>query len=192
MRRDERLILLLRRDLPQGNFIFELGPEKQEVWIDSKHQKHLPLRFYFVSQRKTCETGSLWVVFDHLESEPPKTQVLMNDVNRARSDILTNGHEYRHPFNPYKIAVIDKNTQIGPTFFAGYPHHLYVRYEFDSRFAREEWERSATSSCGGGPLSAVPQQWIDERTRDCKILDDRFERAQARWYVRLARRLRNL
>lgn len=70
-------------------------------------------------------------------------------------------------FSAYRIAVVDRTTGIGPTFLSRDGQQPYVRHEFNSDYVRSDWEGMITSSCGGGPLTAVPRAWIVERERLC-------------------------
>ena len=172
---NEELRRLLNHDFSKGGRVYEFGPEKPKSWMDRRNRKHLPLRLYFVVEREQSSIGSLWVVYDHIEDEVPKTQIIARGLDTSRLRFVTDGiedNEYRQ-LGLYRIAAVDKQTGIGPTFVSGYPQRPYIRHEYDSEYVRHDWERAITSSCGGGPLTAVSQKWVDERNRRCEASRDR-------------------
>lgn len=173
-----------KRDFPDGGLIYDIGPEKQAEWTDRNGQRHNPLRLYFVKTTELGRVGSIWIVFDHLEKEDARTQIITHTFDKSRMEIVTDGHEGASPLMLYRIALIDRNTRIGPTFVSGYPQRPYVKYEYDSHYVRSDWERAVTSSCGGGPLTAVPKSWTEERNRNCRDLSEKFELRKT-WYGRL-------
>jgi hypothetical protein len=176
----------LKRDFGNGAIIFDLGPDRQSAWTDKTGQRHSPLRVYFVTGQKDDEMGSVWILFDHLQAERPKTQTLTRSFNRHTMDIVTDGRSYSSnaPLMLYRIALVDRLTRIGPTFVSGYPQLPYIKHEYNSTYARSDWESAVRSSCGGGPLTAVPASWTDERARDCHDLQNKRDRRKT-WYGRL-------
>ena len=163
----------LRNDLPEADDVTRVGPSTDAGWTDRFGKRHRPIRIYFVPERQRPTHGSIWVIYDHVMGDTPHRQVLIRDIDRTRTDVRVDGKTGDTAFVPYRIAIIDRTTEIGPTFVSGYPQKPYERQEYDSPRTRAEWESSVTSSCGGGPLSAVPAPWIEERNRECAALQNK-------------------
>jgi hypothetical protein len=154
------------KDFGELRSLSQVGPSGNG-WTDRKGQKHRSLRIFFVHNSPKAAIGSIWVVFDHIVGERPKTQILVRGVDRGEISVVIDGRRDDEPFQPYRIAVIDRATRVGPTFVSGYGQQPYVRNEYDSVYVRSDWERLVTSSCGGGPLTDVPRTWVIERNRLC-------------------------
>jgi hypothetical protein len=167
---DGALKSYLRQDLPGADDVTRVGPSTDAGWTDRFGKRHQPIRIYFVPERQRPIHGSIWVIYDHVMGATPRRQVLMRDVDRTKNNIRVDGKDGDTTFVPYRIAIIDRTTEIGPTFVSSYPQKPYERQEYDSLRARAEWESSVTSSCGGGPLSAVPASWVEERNGECAAL----------------------
>lgn len=177
---------VVKREFGDDAVIFDLGPDRQSGWTDKAGQRHISLRIYFVTNRESNVMGSLWVVFDHLQTEHPKTQTLTRSFDRRTMDIVTDGRTYSSnaPLMLYRIALVDRLTRTGPTYVSGYPQLSYIKHEYDSTYVRSDWESAVRSSCGGGPLTAVPASWTAERARDCHDLQKKQYRRRT-WYGRL-------
>lgn len=174
---------LLEPDITAARLVNELVPYgKNGAYPQTAKQNQqgrtvFPTKAYFVTPPANPATGVIWVVFAHVKGEPPKAQAIMDNVNLTLSDVVTDG-TYGDVVGLYRIAVIDKRTGKGPTFQWNGRDKNYVRYEFDSAEIRRDWEAATKSSCGGGPLTNVPEHWEEERKRDCQSL----EKAQtSRW-----------
>lgn len=167
---------LLIKDIETAGNVFPLEPA-QQGWVDQNGDRHFPLRMYFVEERNKDRAGSLWVVFDHKLGERPKSQVLSGNLDRHQIDVVTDG-PHGSNLSLYRIAIVDRETRIGPTFVVehnGRADRRYVSHEYNSDHVRQNWEAAVTSSCGGGPLTAIPPEWENERKRDCKALQGRSE-----------------
>jgi hypothetical protein len=161
---EERLMLLLNRDLPGHGQLFEFNPVTQKLGIDLKKGRYLPRRLFFVTQRGHPNRGSLWMIFDHYRGEVPATQVIVNGLDRSEPAFLTDGNEdaRQKQLNLYRIAIVDRRTRVGPTYVSKTGRNPFVRYEHDSDYVKKEWE---VSECFGRPLTAVPRKWEEERDR---------------------------
>lgn len=158
----------LRQDLPDADRITLVGPSTNIDTTDRYGRPYKRFRIYFATARKRPTHGSIWVVFGHVAGDTPRRQVLVRDIDRTKTDVRIDGGNADLLHFPYRIAVIDRTTEFGPTFVSEGPLKPYQRREYDSPEARAEWEGSVMSSCGGGPLSAAPLSWREEFDRDCR------------------------
>lgn len=160
----------LADDFGEARTLFRIGPDGENRWTDRNGVRHRGLRLYFAVKPATPDVGSIWVVFDHVAGDAPNTQILARDSDRRKIRIVIDGRDEWNKglaFSAYRIAVVDSTTGIGPTFVSADGQQPYVQHEFNSNYVRNDWERMVTSSCGGGPLTAVPRAWIVERERLC-------------------------
>jgi hypothetical protein len=164
---DGQLRSRLLRDFGELRTVFRVGRGSEGSWTDRSGAQHRGIRLYFVATPGAPEIGSLWVAFDHLTGETPKTQILASGLHRQNISVIVDGRDRKSAFVPYRIAVVDRTNRTGPTFVSGYGQQPYARHEFTSDYVRRDWEQTVTSSCGSGPLTAVPRAWENERNRIC-------------------------
>ena len=114
----------------------------------------------FVEDEREHEFGELWVQPRGGRDDLPLVK-LMTRINKAEVVFVADSRG--------RIAVLDAQDRTGPTFVPD-GNGAYRREDYASDAMRQNWMASMRSSCGGGPLSAIPEEWIDEFERVC--LDD--------------------
>lgn len=164
LRSDARLDRLLERDLPGHGQVFEFMPETQKQGIDQKRGRYAPRRIFFVARKGDPTIGSLWMMFGHLKGKAPATEVIASGLDRTKQSFVTDGKadSRQIPFDLYRIAIVDRNTRVGPTYVSHYSKDHFVRYEHDSDYVKNEWQEG---ECRGRPLTAIPREWEEERDR---------------------------
>lgn len=169
---DRRIRFRLASDFGEARALFRIGPTGENGWTDRNGERHRGLKLYFVAKPATPDIGSIWVVFDHIAGDAPKTQILVRDLDRRNIRVVVDGREEANKglaFSAYRIAVVDRTSGIGPTFVSGDGRQPYARHEFTSNYVRRDWESAVTSTCGGGPLTEVPPAWIADRRHRCRF-----------------------
>lgn len=174
LRSDANLNRLLERDLPGHGQVFEFTPETQKPGVDLKRGRYLPRRIFFVTRKGYPTIGSLWMMFGHFKAKAPATEVIASGVDRSRQSFVTDGKadSRQIPFDLYRIAIVDRNTRVGPTYVSHHSKEHFVRYEHDSDYVKNEWQEG---ECRGRPLTAIPREWEEERDR-------RLAKGQKKWF----------
>ena len=159
---DSRLEKLLQRDLPGRGQLFEFSSATQRQPVDLKKGRFLPRRLFFVTAKGHPKAGSLWMIFGHFEGTPASSTVIATGVDPTVVRFMTDSPQdaRQKQLELYRIAIVDRETRSGPTFVSTNEGRRFVRYEHDSDYVRDEWEKG---ECLGRPLTAIPADW--ERRR---------------------------
>jgi hypothetical protein len=183
IRRGAELESYLSYDFSGDMVIYNVGPQKEIGRNEHMGGKRVPRQLYYVSKHSKSKIGSIWVVFDHLNGERAGTQVLDNAFDRSTMAIKTQGDRYSNVLNLDEIALVDRATQVGPTFVSNDPQGRYIRHDYGSNYARRMFD--STSSCRQ-ELVPAPKAWVDEATARRRICDKRRLLGMTKpWYRRL-------
>jgi hypothetical protein len=156
---------------PHGGEIYQVGPEGDEGWTDKNGVVHFYRRMFFVKESDVSKAGSIWIVFEHIADSEPEWQILSDDFDPQLSVIKTHDQSEGRMPSLFEVSLINRASEIGPIFQIDGYNGSHIRHEAHSDYVRKKWEHHVTSSCGGGLLTCVPQEWEQERLRDCRLLE---------------------
>ncbi len=166
-----RLRTAFARAFPNGGQIYQVGVEGVERWTDKNGVVHFHRRIFFVKKSDLSKTGAIWIVFEHIADSEPEWQILTDNFDPHLNVIRTHAQTEGRLPDLFEVSLINRASEIGPIFQIDGYNGSYIRHEARSDYVRRQWESLVTSSCGGGLLTRVPEEWEQERLRDCRLLE---------------------